>query len=324
MKRRVLIKLIGCVAASWPLGALAQQRSMSVIGYATGSLKLSEGLLALVRKGLADLGLIEDKDYRFEFRDTNFQGDRFPAAVRELVDQNVTILLAAQTNTAQAAKAATQSIPIVFFLGTDPVENGFVASLNKPGGNMTGVFNLNSVMTGKRLEALRELVPSAAKFAFLAGPGETLAKNEARAARAAAQALGVDLLVVNARKANEIEAAFETSVREGARGMIVGSDGTFTDYTPLVASMARYGLPTICVWDRFVRSGGLISYGTDEAENFRLLGNYAGRLLKGEKPADMPVQQPTKMKMLINLKTANAMGIKVSTPLLGRADELIE
>ena len=189
---------------------------------------------------------------------------------------------------------------------------------------MTGVFNLHSRTTGKRLEALRELVPTATKFAFLTGPGKLLAKNEAGEAQSAAQSLGIELIVVNAQRPEEVEAAFKAAIRESAHGMIFGSDGTFFDPTAIIAGMASSNLPTICVYDRFVRSGGLISYGTDEAANYRLLGTYVGRVLRGDKPADIPVQQAIKTKLVINLKTAKTMGVTVPTSLLLRADEVIE
>jgi putative ABC transport system substrate-binding protein len=191
---------------------------------------------------------------------------------------------------------------------------------------MTGIFNLHSTTTGKRLELLHELVPSATKFAFLTNPREELlSKLETGAAQTAAHSLGLNLLIVNARNlGEELEAAFETGLHAGGGGVVVGSNGMFVDHTRLAALAARYGLPTISVWDRFVREGGLISYGTNEVANYRLLGNYCGRIFKGEKPADMPVQQTTTMKLVINLKTAKAMGITVPTPLLGRADEVIE
>jgi putative tryptophan/tyrosine transport system substrate-binding protein len=322
MQRREFIGLIGG-AAAWPVTAWAQQ-SMPVIGYVAGSMEDSRWFLDGVRSGLSELGYIEGKNFRFEFRVS--QPDRHMITFRELADQNVTLLVIPTTLQLQAAKAVTQSIPIVFFLGSDPVENGFVASLNKPGGNMTGVFNLHAMTTGKRLEVLQQLVPSAKKFAFLANPvAVLLTKVETEAFQAAAHSLGLNLLIVNARNlGEELEAAFETSVREGAGGMVIGSNATFVNPTQTVALMARYNLPTISVWDRFVREGGLVSYGTVEATNYRLVGNYCGRILKGEKPADMPVQQATTTKLVINLKTAKAMGITVPTLLLGRADEVIE
>ena len=324
MKRREFIKLVGGVAASWPLAAHAQQQSMPVIGYISGSLELSRGTLNDVREGLAELGYIEGQNYRFEFRDNNYHFERNASFYRELADQKVTLFLVAFTSHMAIARAATQTIPMVFHLGVDPVENGFVASLNKPGGNATGVFNLHSVTTGKRLEVLRELVPSATKFVFLTNPiEELLSKSETVAAQTAAHSLGLDLLTVHAGKVGEFEAAFETSVREGAHGMVLGSNGVFTD--PQMAKlMAHYGLPSISPWAKLVLLGGLVSYGTDEHANYRLVGTYAGRVLKGEKPADMPVQQSTTTKLVINLKAAKAMGITVPMPLLGRADEIIE
>ena len=322
MRRRDFIGALGGVAL-WPTSVLAQA-TMPVIGYVTGSLKLSAWFLAGVREGLAELGYVEGKNYRFEFRDTNLQGDRFPIAIRELVDQKVALILSPQTNITQAAQAATQTIPIVFFIGSDPIENGFVTSLKEPGGNLTGVFNLHSRTTGKRLEFLRELVPSATKFAFLAGPGELLSRNETREAQVSAHSLGLELTTVRARKLDEIDAAFDISLREGALGMVIGSDGLFTDPTQTVALMMRHSMPTISVWDRFVRLGGLISYATDEVANYRLVGNYVGRILNGKKPADIPVQQATKTKLVINLQAAKTMGITVPISLLGRADEVIE
>jgi ABC-type uncharacterized transport system substrate-binding protein len=322
MRRRHFLGALG-VTALWASSARAQM-TMPVIGYVTGSLKLSEWFLAGVREGLAELGYVEGKNYRFEFRDTNLQGDRFPIAVRELVDQRVSLILSPQTSVTQAAQAATQTIPVVFFIGSDPIENGFVKSLKEPGSNLTGVFNLHSRTTGKRLEFLRELVPFATKFAFLSGPGELLSKNETREALASAHSLGLELTTVRARKPDEIDAAFDTSLREGARGIVIGSDGLFVDPTQTVALMMRHGMPTISIWDRFVRSGGLISYATDEVANYRLVGSYVGRILNGQKPADIPVQQATKTKLVINLKTAKAMAITFPISLLGRADEVIE
>ena len=324
--RRELITALGSAAFAWPLAARAQQQAMAVIGYAAGSVKSAREFLDGVSRGLAKLGYVEGQNFRFELRDANDQYDRIPIMFRELADQKVTVIVVATTVQLEAAKAATQSIPIVFYIGSDPVENGFVASLNRPGGNITGIFNLNSTMTGKRVEVLRELVPSLTKFAFLTNPRDlTLSKLETRAAQAAADSLGLNLLIVNAYNLDELEAAFETSLRESAGGMVVGSNAQFFSFpTQLATLTARYGLPTIYVEDRPVREGGLVSYGVDQEAVRRLLGNYAGRILKGEKPADIPVQQATKTMLVINLKTAKTMGITVSTPLLGRADEVIE
>jgi putative ABC transport system substrate-binding protein len=326
MRRRDFIAALASAVVTWPLTVRAQQ-TMPVIGFASGSVKDAERFLANVRRGLAEFGYVEGQNFRFELRDTNRQIDLIPIKFRELAEQKVTLIITGTTLQLAAAKAATQSIPIVFYSGTDPVENGFVASLNKPGGNITGAWNLALTLTGKRFEVLHELVPSATKFAFLTDP-ENREINELQIplARAAAHSLGLNLLNVNAHKPDELEAVFETSVREGAGGMVLGGDAVFfcPVCTQLVTLAARYRLPTIYVDDITVPAGGLISYGTDQDEPQRLVGNYAGRILKGEKPADMPVQQSTKAKFMINLKTAKALGITVPTPLLGRVDEVIE
>jgi putative tryptophan/tyrosine transport system substrate-binding protein len=323
MRRREFITLLGGAASAWPLAARAQ-KTMPVIGNAATNLKSAEAFLAGVRRGLAELGYVEGENFRFELREANYDG--LPIMFGELVDQKVTVILATTTLQLEAAKAATQSIPIVFVIGSDPVERGFVASLNRPGGNITGVFNLNTPMTGKRIEVLRELVPSLTKFAFLTIPREvTVSKNETREAQAAADLLGLNLLIVNAFNLDEVEAAFETSVREGAGGVVVGTNGQFYGIPKQFAALtARYSLPAIYWEDRPVREGGLVSYGVDVEAAQRLVANYVGRILKGEKPADIPVQQATKTKLVINLKTAKAMGITVPTLLLGRADEIIE
>jgi putative ABC transport system substrate-binding protein len=328
MERREFIKLVGGGAACWPFAAHAQQKTMPVIGFAAVSLKSAEAFLASVRGGLAEFGYVEGQNFRFEFRDANDQYDRLPIMFRELVDQKVTVIMTSSTLQLETAKAATQSIPIVFNMGSDPVERGFVASLNRPGGNITGVFNLASTMTGKRVEVLRELVPSLTKFAFLTNPRDaTISKSDTREAQAAADSLGLSLLIVNAYAMNldELEAAFETSVRETAGGMVVGSSAIFYGVPKQLAALtARYGLPAIYWEDRPVREGGLVSYGVDYEATFQLQSNYVARILKGEKPADIPVQLATKTKLVINLKTAKALGNTVPTTLLGRADEVIE
>ena len=322
--RRELMAALGS-AFAWPMTAHAQQ-AMPVIGYVGPTPELNQRAVAGFRKGLAELGFVEGQNFRFEFRYTNLQLASIAPLIAELVDQKVTLIVTATTLQTEAAKAATQSIPIVFAIGSDPVENGFVASLNKPGGNITGVFTLNLALAGKRLELLRELVPSATKFAFITNPNSPkFNEPETREIEAAARSLGVNMLIVSARQPEEFEAAFETGVREGADAMVVGSEGTFIAApTPLVALAARYRLPAIYADDKPVREGGLISYGADQDEGYRLVGTYAGRILKGGTPADLPVQQSTKTKLVINLKTAKAMGITVPTPLLGRADEVIE
>jgi putative tryptophan/tyrosine transport system substrate-binding protein len=317
-----------CVSTIGPFAALAQQQAMPVIGFASG-MHIQPGFdrfWANIRKGLAELGYVEGRNYRIELRDAGTNYDLIPAMFRELVDQKVTLIITATTFQTTAAKAATQTIPIVFLIGTDPVENGYVASLNRPGGNMTGIYNLALSLTGKRLELLHELVPSVTKFAFLTDTGNLqIFELQMRNLQAAADALGVNLLNVKAHTPGEFETAFETAVREGAGGMVIGADSLFGgDPAKLVTLADRYRVPAIHVTDDFAKAGGLISYGVNYDEAARLLGNYAGRILRGEKPADIPVQESTKTILMINLKTAAALGITVPNSLIGRADELIE
>jgi putative tryptophan/tyrosine transport system substrate-binding protein len=326
MRRREFIAGLGFTAAS-PALAYAQQRAMPVIGYVSGSIiKLAERSLANVRKGLAEYGYVEGQNFRFEFREANFQYDLLPILFRELVDLKVSVIAVDATAKLESAKAATQSIPIVFNIGIDPVENGFVASLNRPGGNITGSFNLFLILTGKRLEVLHELLPSVKKFAFILDPANTtIANAQLLLAQAAADSLGLNLVRLNAHTPDDFESAFATAIREGAGGMVVGADALFFVFPTQMARLAaQYRLPAIYIDYEPVLEGGLISYGTDQDESFRLVGTYAARILKGEKPADMPVQQLTKTKFVINLKTAKALGIAVPISLLGRADEVIE
>ena len=327
MKRREFFRLIGGAAISLPLAAQAQQQTMPVIGFVSTTVKHAERFLDNVRKGLAEHGFIDGQNYRFEILETNFQNDRLPILYRQLVEQKVTLIIAVSTLGLQTAKAATQSIPVVFSIGSDPVENGFVASLNKPGGNMTGIYTLGVMLSGKRLEVIHELLPGVAKFAFLADPGNTtFGKLQKDQVQAAANALGVAMSYVYAHNPDEFDAAFQAAVREGAGGMIMGADALFagSNATKLPEVATRYRLPTIYVDDLPVKAGGLISYAADQDEPHQLVGRYAGRILKGEKPADIPVQLSTRTALIINLKTAEAMGIKVPTPLLARADEVIE
>jgi putative ABC transport system substrate-binding protein len=326
MRRQDFIALAGGMAV-WPLAARAQQKTMPVIGFVgRGTLKGgNEPFLAEVRKGLAEQGYIENQNFRFEFRVTKLLSD-LPTMYRELVDQKVSVILTGTTLELQAAKAATQSIPIVFHVGTDPVENGFVASLKKPGGNITGIYNLNLILAAKRIEALHELIPSVTKFAYLTDAREEyLAGLELPKVQAAADSLGLSVLYASVHGSDELGGAFEAAVRGGAGGMVIGVNGLFyTTATQLVDLAARYRLPTMYMDDAPVSAGGLISYNTDRNTGNRLAGDYVGRILKGERPADMPVEQSTKMKMMINLKTAKTLGITVPTPLTARADEVIE
>jgi putative ABC transport system substrate-binding protein len=313
--------------AVWPIAVRAQQPPMPVIGYVTGSnLKRAEGFLAKVSEGLAEYGCVEGKNFRFEFREANFQDDHLPILYRELADQKVSVLIADSTLKLQSAKAATQSIPTVFNIGIDPVENGFVASLNRPGGSSTGTFNFTLALSAKQLEILHELVPVVTKFALLQDPANsTFNKLVTPYIQAAADSLHLGLLLVKAQTPDEFEAAFEAAVHGGAGGMIVSADPIFiVNSTQLIALAAGYQLPTIYLDARPVKAGGLVGYSSDKDEDHRVVGRYACRILKGEKPAEIPVIQASKTIMAINLKTAKALGITVPTSLLLRADEVIE
>jgi putative ABC transport system substrate-binding protein len=317
------------VAANLCSGRAATHGGDCVLLWAAKKFAVAIGkFLENVGKSLAEFGYVEGKNYRFELRDAGTNNDLIPVLMRELVDQEVSLIITTTTVQLEAAKAATQSVgvPVVFEVGVDPVENGFVASLNKPGGNLTGIYDVHAMLAGKRLEILHELVPSATKFAFLSDPGNlTLFKFQMRSLQAAADSLGLNLLQVKAHTSDEFEAAFEASIGAGAGGMVVGTD-TFLQgsFKELIALADRYRLPAVYVNHNAVKAGGLVFYGTDEFARDQMLGNYAGRVLRGEKPADMPVQQTTNMRLTINLKTAAALGITVPNSLIGRADEVIE
>lgn len=325
MRRREFVAGLG-IAATLPRVTNAQQSSVPVIGYQTPSDQAYVRNIAGYRRGLADLGLVEGRDYRFQAKYTDFQIDRYPILFREWLEQKPAVVIVASTAGLLLAKPILQSIPVVFTIGTDPVENGAVESLNKPGGNITGIFTLMTSVSGKRVHLLHELLPTVATFAFLRNPDSPkVSEVETHEIRAAAEAAGLNLVVVNARNPDEFEPAFQAAIREGAGGLIVGLEGLFTGQAgKLVTLAASYRIPTIYADNLHVREGGLISYGADQDDSFRLVGTYAGRILKGEKPQNMPVQRSTTTKLAINLKTAKDLGITVPPMLLSRADEVIE
>jgi putative tryptophan/tyrosine transport system substrate-binding protein len=327
MRRREFIGLLGG-AAAWPVAALAQQQAMPVIGFISSGTRDGgrNRLLAGVRRGLAELGYVEGQNFVLEDRYAEAHYDRLPSFMDDFIRRRVAVIIVGFTAGLAVAKAATQSIPIAFTMGSDPVENGFVASLNKPGGNITGIFTLNLALAAKRLELLRELVPSATTFAFIVNPlSPKFTEAETREIQNGARTLGVKLLILEARNQDEFEAAFEASIREGAGGIVLGSEGLFiTSPAKLVALAERYQLPAIYADDKPATMGGLISYGADQDDGYRLAGQYAGRILKGEKPVNMPVQQSTKTRLVVNLKTAKTLGLNVPVTLLGRADDVIE
>jgi len=323
MKRRELITLLGGAAAAWPRLAQAQQPAVPVIGFLRStSLAFSATMVAAFRQGLTAAGFNEGQNVAIEYRYADNQLDRLPGLVAELIRLPVAVIVA-NVNAALAAKAATTTVPIVFATGSDPVVDGLVASLNRPGGNVTGV-SFVAGLGAKRLEMLRQLVPTAATIAMLVGTDTLEARIERRDVELAAQALGQQLIIAPVSSEGEFDGAFTSIVGRGAKALLVGS-GPFltTNRERVVALAVRHAIPAIYALREFVEVGGLISYGASIVEAYRQVSIYAGRVLKGEKPADLPVMQSTKFDLVINLKTAKALGL-VPPTLLAIADEVIE
>jgi len=329
MRRRDFIKLIAGSSAAWPFAfaSRAQQPSRPVIGFLNGVTAQERARpLAAFLKGLGETGYADGRNVVIEYRWANGQYDRLPAMAADLVRRQVSVIAATTTPAALAAKATTTSIPIVFEVGADPIKLGLVANLNRPGGNITGVTQTNVEIAPKRLQLLHELIPSARIIAFLVSPADPLITEPSISeVSAAAHALGLDLHVVNASNEDEIDAAFAKLSQIRAEGVVVGGGPFFAGRTEQLAALAlKHSMPTIYEYKRFVAAGGLMSYGSEISEAYRLAGIYTGRVLKGDKPADLPVQQATKVELLINLRTAKALGITVPNTLIGRADEVIE
>jgi putative ABC transport system substrate-binding protein len=326
MRRREFITLVGGVAAAaWPVAARGQQPAMPVIGFLHhASPDVAAGLAAAFRQGLKETGFVEGQNVRIEYRWAQGRYDLLPELAADLVRREVAVIMT-NTPTSQVAKAATSTIPIVFASADDPIPLGLVASFNRPGGNATGIYFLIAALEGKRVEFLHEVVPKAGTIALLVDPNFPSAATQTLAMRQVARSLGLNLLVVTAGTERDIDTAFATLVRERAGALAVAASGFFFFHREqLVALAAHHGMPVVYPWRDAAAAGGLMSYGASPFDAYRQAGIYAGRILKGEKPADLPVQQAVKVEFVINLRSAKALGLTVPVPLLGRADEVIE
>jgi putative tryptophan/tyrosine transport system substrate-binding protein len=326
MNRRDLIALLGGAALAWPLAARAQQKAMPVIGYLNGAaLADSSDLVAAFKQGLSETGYVEGSNVTIVYRWAEGLYDQLPALANDLVQRHVTVIAATSTPVALAAKAATATLPIVFTIGGDPVKVGLVASLARPGGNLTGVTRFNVDLGPKRLELLHEFVPGATRVALLVNPRnpntETLSKDLQEAARV----LGLQIDILQASAESEFNAVFETLVQRRLGALVIGSDPFFNSRSEQLAALtARHAVPAIYQYRKFPEAGGLMSYSASNTESHRKLGAYVGRVLAGAKPADLPVEQSTKVELIINLKAAQALGLTVPQSILARADEVIE
>ena len=327
MRRREFITLIGGAAAvaGWPLAARAQQRT-PVIGFLRStSANASANLVAAFRRGLTEAGYVEGQNIAVEYRWAENRDERLPGLAADLVRRRCAVIIAGGNGAALAVKAATATIPIVFSTGDDPITLGLVANLNRPEGNVTGIYFYTDGLESKQLELLRETVPKATVIGVLVNPASLASVAQARDAQAAARVLKQQLHFVNATSERDIDPAFASLVQHQVGGILVAGNALFTGQrNRLVALAAHHVLPTIYYGREFVEAGGLMSYGASMTDAYRHVGNYAGRILKGTKPADLPVMLPTKFELIINLKTAKTLGVTVPPSLLTRADEVIE
>jgi ABC-type uncharacterized transport system substrate-binding protein len=327
LRRRQFITLLGGAAAAWPLAVRAQQPAMPVVGFLRStSANASIDLVAALRRGLAEAGYIEGQNIAIEYRWAEGHNDRLPALAADLVRRQCALIVAGGDAAAHVAKTATTTIPIVFATGEDPVKVGLVSRLNRPGGNITGISFYNSAdLESKQLEFLREVVPKAAMIGVLVNPTVAAAQSQESEAQIAARALGLRLFVVNAGSERDFDTAFASLAQQRVEALLIVGNALFTGQRyRLVAVAGRYVLPTIYPLREFVTAGGLMSYGGSLTDAYRQVGVYAGRILKGEKPADLPVTLPTKFELVINLQTAKGLGIEIPPMLLARADEVIE
>jgi len=326
VKRRAFITLLGGAATAWPLAARAQQQVMPTIGFLDGGSQATTlPVVAAFKQGLLDTGYVEGKNVIIEFRWANAQYDQLPTLAADLVRHQVAVIATDTPVAALAAKQATTSIPIVFSLGSDPVRDGLVVTLNRPGGNITGATFFSNLLSAKRLDLFHRLVPNAAVIAVLLNPKNANVELEGRQTQEAARLLGLQLASLHATGEREIDEGIASLIQRGATALIVSADAMFYGRRAQIAELAlRYEIPTCCPYRDQTAAGCLMSYGASVSETFRQAGNYVGRILKGEKPADLPVQQPTKFELVINLKTAKALGLEVPIGLSAAADELIE
>jgi putative ABC transport system substrate-binding protein len=325
--RRHFISVLGGATVAWPLDARAQQPAMPVIGFLNANSPQSYARpFSAFLKGLGEAGYVDGRNVAIEYRWAEGRNDLLPAMAADLVNSQVAVIAATTTPAALAAKAATVTIPIVFETAADPVQFGLVTSLSRPGGNVTGVTQTNVEVASKRMEMLHDLVPTATLVALLVNPtNPSLAEPIKKEALSAARTLGLELHVLNASAERDFDAVFANLDQLRAGGLVIGADPYFTSRSEQLAALAvRHAVPAVYETREFVAAGGLMSYGSDIADSYRLAGNYTGRILKGDKPADLPVQEATKVELYINLKSAKTLGITVPLSLLGRADEVIE
>jgi putative tryptophan/tyrosine transport system substrate-binding protein len=327
LKRREVITLVGGVAVAWPLAARAQQPAMPVVGFlGPGSAQSDNYRVKAFQQGLKESGYVEGQNLTIEYRWAEAHYDRLSGLAADLVRRQVAVIFASSLPASLAAKAAATTVPIVFETAVDPVKLGLVASLSRPGGNVTGITQLAEEVAPKRLELLHELLPTARVLALLVNPTDpVLAEPQTRLAQSVANTLGLELHVLNASTAADFDAAFAKLIELRAGGLVVSGDAFFTSHSKQLATLSvRHAVPAVYQWREFAAAGGIMSYGANIIDTHRLAGAYVGRILKGQKPADLPVQQATKVELYINLKTAKALGITFPLSLLGRADEVFE
>jgi putative tryptophan/tyrosine transport system substrate-binding protein len=328
MRRREFIKIVcGSAIGALPLASFAQQGAMPVVGFINAaSAENFKRQVAAFFDGLAQNGYIDGEKVKVEYRWAEGRYDQMPAMIAELLDRQVAVIsVTGSTAAVQAAMAAARTIPIVFVIGGDPVKFGLVASLNRPGGNVTGVSFLGNLLVAKQLGLLHELIPGATNFGFLTNPNNPNAESDTNNAHVAADALGRKIIVVKARTREDIDDAFMQLTQERANALLISADPLFSGSREKLAALAaRHSLPTMFNSREFALAGGLLSYGPDQADAYREAGIYVGRILSGEKPSDLPVVQPTKFELLINIKTARSLGLNIPPLLLARADEVVE